>query len=170
MLSALHFNLTLSSVLVDSISVAVSRRVLSHVVTQLKTLPGQMSLELCIPLLNTLRPRMISFEEQVILKVNVSMRISCLVISLIHGLTIKRCCILTGVIQMTELHQHVASLYEGQAEYCQAAIQLASVPLENSQRNYSKEFKLQVRIMSTSLLPSDIVYRVESHLGPVMSV
>ena len=79
MLSALHFNLTLSSVLVDSISVAVSRRVLSHVVTQLKTLPGQMSLELCIPLLNTLRPRMISFEEQVILKVNVSMRNSCLV-------------------------------------------------------------------------------------------
>ena len=47
---------------------------------------------------------------------------------------------------MTELHQHVASLYEGQAEYCQAAIQLAAVPLENSQRNYSKEFKLQVRI------------------------
>ena len=83
------------------------------------------------------------------------MRNSCLVISLIHGLTIQRCCnlngvlrccILTGVIQMTELHQHVASLYEGQAEYCQAAIQLASVPLENSQRNYSKEFKLQVRI------------------------
>ena len=72
---------------------------------------------------------------------------------------------------MTELHQHVASLYEGQAEYCQAAIQLAAVPLENSQRNYSKEFKLQVRIMSTSLLPSNIVYRleIESHLGPVMS-
>jgi len=103
-------NLTsfVDQLLVDSISVAVSRRVLSHVVTQLKTLPGDMSLELCIPLLNTLRPRMISFEEQ-----------------------------------MTDLHQHVAELYEGHSEYCKAALQLAAVPLENSQRNYSKEFKLQ---------------------------
>lgn len=102
-------NSFIESILIDSVSVGVSRKVLTHVITRVKTLPNDACLEYCGILAEALKLRLMSFEDQI-----------------------------------TELNQHMADLYEAKKDFGKAASNLSAIPLENSQKNYSKAFTTQM--------------------------
>ena len=104
-----QFRDLLDSILVDSQTVGVSRKVISHIVTTLKTLPEDRCLQFCGILSDALKLRVMSFEDQV-----------------------------------TEVSNHMATVYERREEFSKAATHLSVIPLENSQRNYSKEYTTEM--------------------------
>ena len=104
-----NFRDLLDSILVDSLTVGVSRKVISYIVTTLKDLPEEACLQFSGILSEALKLRVMSFEDQV-----------------------------------TEVNTHMASLYEARKEYTKAASHLSVIPLENSQRNYSKEYTTEM--------------------------
>jgi COP9 signalosome complex subunit 4 len=99
----------IESILIDSVSVGVSRKVFTHVISRVKTLPNDLCLEYCGILTEALKLRLMSFEDQI-----------------------------------TELNQHMADLYEAKKDFGKAASNLSAIPLENSQKNYSKAFTTQM--------------------------
>ena len=111
-----QFSEFLDAILVDSISVGVSRKVISHVVVKIKMLPVDECLIYCGILTEALKMRLMSFEDQV-----------------------------------TEVNQHMAELYEAQNNYPKAAFHLSQIPLENSQKNYSKTYTTQMYLKIAQL-------------------
>lgn len=99
----------IESILIDSVSVGVSRKVFSHVISRVKSLQTDLCLEYCGILTEALKLRLMSFEDQI-----------------------------------TELNQHMAHLYEAKKDFGKAASNLSAIPLENSQKNYSKAFTTQM--------------------------
>ena len=99
----------MESILVDNVGVSVSRKIISNSIRIIKSLPEDKSVELSKILLNSLKLRLMSFEDQV-----------------------------------SELYYHTAQIYEQKKEYVEAAQQLSFIPVENSQKFYSKDVKLDM--------------------------
>lgn len=95
----------LEAILVDSISVGVSRKILSHVISCIKQLPSDHSLQFWFILTDLLKLRLMSFEDQI-----------------------------------TEISHHMAALFEERNDFSKAAQHLSAIPLENSQKNYTKSY------------------------------
>ena len=106
----------LESILIDSVSVGISRKVLSHVISKIKTLPKEQSLNFCSILTDALKLRLMSFEDQI-----------------------------------ADINQHMSNIYESQKDFNKAAFYLSGIPLENSQKNYSKVFTTQMYLKIAQL-------------------
>lgn len=106
----------LESILIDSVSVGISRKVLSYVILKIKSMSKIQSLKYCSTLTEALKLRLMSFEDQI-----------------------------------TDINQHMADLYESQQDYNKAAFHLSAIPLENSQKNYTKIFTTQMYLKIAQL-------------------
>lgn len=99
----------IEAILVDSVSVGLSRKVINHVILKLKKLDHHTCIVFCRQLQEALYVRIMSFEDQI-----------------------------------TDVLQHMANLLESDDNFCDAALYLSAIPLDNSQKNYSKTYITQM--------------------------
>ena len=96
------------SVVNESVSLVISRQLLSEVAKVVSKMSPDISQDLSKYMLERVQPRVVSFEEQIV-----------------------------------EIRHHLASLYEYQNRWRDAATVLVGIPLETGQKQYPADFKLQ---------------------------
>jgi len=104
----------------ESVSLVISRQLLTEFTTKLMTLPDDIAKNVCHFTLEKIQPRVISFEEQV-----------------------------------ASIRQHLASVYEREQDWKQAARVLVGIPLETAQKQYTNDYKLDTYLKIARLYLED---------------
>jgi len=108
----------------ENVSLIVSRQVLSELCNRLDVLNDEVGKEICVHILQSVQPRVISYEEQVSLTDD---QLYQLVVS-------RRFTRGFQPLKVGQIRQHLANIYRREENWTEAAKVLVGIPLETGQR------------------------------------
>ncbi|CAG05280.1 unnamed protein product, partial [Tetraodon nigroviridis] len=149
-----------SPVVNENVSLVISRQLLTDFCTHLPNLPDATAKAVYHFTLEKIQPRVISFEEQVnaftLISSTASISVFCF-----NSATNPFIC-----PQVASIRQHLATIYEKEGDWRNAAQVLVGIPLETGQKQYNVDYKLDTYLKIARLyLEDDDPVQAEAYIN-----